>query len=383
MRHFRCTISICDAFAMSNFIQIFFKGLVLQSFLFISFAAPQTAADWSQPMQPCWEFSTGEMSSLSPAADNKERIFLPLSDGSLIALETASGKTLWRSEFGGEIVAQPLYLEGKIYVLSRISVEAFDKYIFRAVSSATGLTVSQKQLDLKKTERAFLSASENKLYIFSDEGEIHAFDRSDGTHLWTRNLSAEIASHPLVAENRLIIGTDDKKISFISGSDGVVLNVMVLESPTAGNLQYSAGNLFFGDQVGNVHAYRISENKILWKFRTGAGIVNTELIGENLLATSNDGFVYMLSQKSGDRIWKHRLAGRLIGKALLNHRFLLVQTLDGNVLPVLDSAKGRVVNRIRLADETYTVNGAAGGSEIIIIPTNKGLQAFANKCRSQ
>lgn len=367
---------------MNKFLHIFFRGLVLQSFLLISAVAPQTASDWSQPLQPCWQFKTDAMSVFPLVSDQAQTIFVPLSDGSLVALETLSGKILWRSEFGGEIVAPPLFSAGKIFLLSRTANAADETFIFRAVSSLTGLTVLQKTLALRSSLKAYILANDAYVYVFSEAGDIIALDKTSGSHVWTINLAARIKASPSVGSTDVLAATEDKKITIISASDGTVLKQFELETPAAGDLQTAAGILFFGDRLGSVSALRLAEKKSLWKFRTGAEIVDLAMIGSNLLVTSNDGFVYMLSQKSGDKIWKHRLAGRSIGRVLLNHKFLLVQNLDGDVLPVIDSARGKVVNQVRLAPESFTLNGAAGGENMLVIPSNTGLQAFANRCLS-
>src|ERR1700694_4590412 len=60
----------------------------------------------SQPLIVKWRYQSDQSSNLSPTAD-KTTVFLPLGGGTLIALNAADGKLLWRAEAGGELSASP------------------------------------------------------------------------------------------------------------------------------------------------------------------------------------------------------------------------------------------------------------------------------------
>jgi hypothetical protein len=357
--------------------------LALNGFLLTESAAPQDASDWSRPMRLCWRFATDEMSFFPNFFGAGRNSFLPLADGSLLAIETSSGKVIWRSEFGGSFAAAPILSDERIFLVTRVPFETSERYILRAVSPQTGLTIFQKDLALKKTEKFFLKNSEKLLYIFTDSGFVAAFDKTNGSKVFERDFKLNISATPLIKENKIFIGSEENKILILRADGAGAPETFETEFPVAGGMELADGRLFFGDRIGNIYAYSLSEREIQWKFRTGAALVDIIAVGENILAASNDGFVYMLSQKSGNRVWKQRLAGRFIGKILLNHRFLLVQTLDGDTLPVISAEKGKTVNNIRLLPDSYAINGAAGDETMIVIPTNRGLQAYANICAGQ
>src|SRR3979409_861020 len=56
----------------------------------------------SQPLIVKWRYQSDQSSNLSPAAD-KTTVFLPLAGGTLIALNAADGKLLWRFEAGCDL----------------------------------------------------------------------------------------------------------------------------------------------------------------------------------------------------------------------------------------------------------------------------------------
>jgi outer membrane protein assembly factor BamB len=118
----------------------------------------------------------------------------------------------------------------------------------------------------------------------------------------------------------------------------------------------------------------------LWKARTGAQIVDITEVSGNFLVSSNDGFVYLLAAKSGDRIWKRRLPGRLIGKPLIYNNFALLQTIDGTAALILDLNNGKLVNQILFNENVFSGGSALFLHRRVIIPTNKGLLAFGSEC---
>src|SRR6266404_7767839 len=74
----------------------------------------------SQPLIVKWRYQTDQISNLNPAAD-KTTVFLPLAAGTLIALNAADGKLIWRAEAGGEFSAAPASDDRSVYAATRYS----------------------------------------------------------------------------------------------------------------------------------------------------------------------------------------------------------------------------------------------------------------------
>src|SRR5687768_11412983 len=74
---------------------------------FVGHAAGQGLADLSKPIYVRWAYKTDSLTNLTPGVDS-ERIYLPLTNGSIISVSLANGKLSWRSEIGGVISASPV-----------------------------------------------------------------------------------------------------------------------------------------------------------------------------------------------------------------------------------------------------------------------------------
>lgn len=339
------------------------------------------AGDWNAPFQKCWEFETERLSLFPPLTDNRQTIFQILDDGTLMAIDAGSGRIIWRSRFGGEIVSNSFFEDNKLYLVNKIiDGEKDSEFIVRTVSAATGLTLWQKSLVLNEADKIYVSTSNNLIVIVSDTGQILLIDKAAGAEFWRRDFSTEITSVPFLFENKIFIGTVENKILGVSVSNGENVSKLDLPHAPTGNFFVSTETIVAGDRAGNVSAFRINDRKLLWKARTGAQIVDITEVSGNFLISSNDGFVYLLSARNGNRIWKRRLSGRPIGKPPVANNYALLQTIDGVAATVLDLGSGRTVNQILFGENVVSGGGAVSVSRHIVIPTSKGLLAFSSDC---
>ncbi len=70
----------------------------------------------------------------------------------------------------------------------------------------------------------------------------------------------------------------------------------------------SSGNVFFGSSVdGAIHALDLSSGQHQWSYHTGGPIRFAPVVWQDqVIAASDDGYLYALSAKSGEVIWKKR-----------------------------------------------------------------------------
>lgn len=342
------------------------------------------ASGWDVPFQKCWEFETTRMNAFPPQSDNRQTVFQALDDGTLTAIDATGGKTVWRSQFGGEIISNIFFEDNKLYLVNKIVDEKLpekvSEFVFRSVSAATGLTLWQKSLSLNDSSRIFVSANNNSIILASEPGQILFLDKATGAEIWRRDLQTAITAAPLLFENKVFLGTIENKITAFSAAGGESIFTLNLPNSPTGNLFVSTAAIVAGDRAGSLSAFRLADRKLLWKARAGAQIVDITEVSGNFLISSNDGFVYLLAARTGDRIWKKRLPGRLIGKPLVFQNFVLLQTVDGAGALILDLSSGKPVNQILFNDKVFSANSALMVQGHVIIPTNKGLAAFSSEC---
>jgi outer membrane protein assembly factor BamB len=235
-------------------------------------------------------------------------------------------------------------------------------------------TVSAGQ-ELKKI---YLLGNPEKLALVTDNGFFCLIDKTDGKVIVKKKLEYHITTVPFCRGEKIYFGTDDKKIVNLSLLDGhlfsetIVKSVPTIITPSDNDL------IYYGDNTGFVFAIREKNKKARWSAITGAAIADITILPEGLLVSSNDNFVYLLSGKSGDRIWKRRLNGRPSGKPLVRNETAVFSSAGSKEAVFLDLRKGKVVNQIYLKDDNYFIGNPLAGAEkgSVVFPTFKGLYAF-------
>jgi outer membrane protein assembly factor BamB len=343
---------------------------------------------WDSPFRLCWSFSIPEINSLSPATDHKKKIFLPLSEGGLLALDADSGKIVWRSSLGGAVFSQPVSDRDRLFLLNRVSDHLGTEFVLRAISSATGLTLWQRSLEFPaEPAEIFLAIDNETLLLVVDNGRLLAFQNATGTDLWHRELPAGINAEPLILNNGVVIGRKDGRVSVIdakTGADVFEYNFARLNGAENTVLAKNGARIFYGNRAGGIYSFRQSDQKLLWRARAGGQIASMAFVKDNLLVSSLDGFVYLLDSETGNRLWKKRLSGRPLGKTLLlddNHA--LVLTIDGNAAQILEILSGKVVNQIFLEEGLTVAGEAVLAGRKVLIPTVRGLSAYSADCSAQ
>jgi outer membrane protein assembly factor BamB len=339
----------------------------------------------NHPLKPCWQYSE-EIASPLQILDSTA--FFSLSDGTIEALDTTTGKMIWRSQYGGALIIPPTLVNGKLLVAHKTSgdkpgnKENDSQEIFlRLLSPTTGLTLWQKSLNFDPNLSRFFvffgnSASNSSSIILISDKSITALDKNNFSVLWTRNFSSSFSSF-LFAEDSIFVASGNK-LSAISTQTGTVLSQIQHDNSIVGKMNFLNGTIYFGDEAGKIFAYDTRKRKMLWKAITGASAVSIKAFERKVLVSSNDNFVYLLSAQNGDKVWKRRFPTKPINDLLVYEKFVIIETLDENKIYILSLETGEIKNQIEL-DSTPIVSPVVTPN-FLLIPTAKGLKAFANSC---
>ncbi len=201
--------------------------------------------------------------------------------------------------------------------------------------------------------------------------------KEDGNIIAEKKLGYNLATVPVRHREKIYFGSSDKKIVVLSALDGhpvaetIVKAIPTIVAPSDNDIVY------FGDKRGYVFALREPSKKMLWSSVTGAEISDMTIIPQGLLVSSNDNYIYLLSTKNGNRIWKRRLAGRAVGKPLVRDETGVFSSFGSNEAIFLNLRRGKVVNQFFIAGDNYFIGNPIVGTEAasIIFPTLRDFSA--------
>jgi outer membrane protein assembly factor BamB len=210
----------------------------------------------SQPLIVKWRYQTDQISNLTPAAD-KTTVFVPLAAGTLVALNAADGKLLWRAEAGGDFSAAPSTDERSVYAATRYSEP--DKGIIhgtlRALSKTTGVTLWMRTLPGPLA--GSLVAGEKALFGGSADGRVYAFDKRTGLTLWINQYAESFSSEPLLAGNLVYVGSETGTLFALDQATGKLVWQYRTHGAIPGPIAVANGIVYFGSGDGYVYAFRM------------------------------------------------------------------------------------------------------------------------------
>ena len=331
----------------------------------------------SQPLTVRWRYESNTL-NLTPAFD-KERVYLPLAGGTLVALTARDGRLFWRSDMGGELSASPIADETAIYVASQTTAPPNEPRrsggALRALSREGGVT--QWMTPLVTPLRGALAIGGGKVFAGGIDGRAYAFDKHTGGVLWSIPFPSPFAGQPVLKSGRVYFGSEDGTLLALDEATGRLLWRFRTKGAVRGPVAVDSENVYFGSGDGYVYSVSADRGRLKWRKRTGAGVEAVTLTGDMLLAASLDNFAYLLNNK-GTMLWKKQLPGRISSQPLTVEEAALFTPLSSSAAVVLSLKDGKQVNSLPTDEELTSAAAPILVGDAVILTTEHGLLAFAH-----
>jgi outer membrane protein assembly factor BamB len=341
-----------------------------------TFAKTDTEPLLSQPLTVRWRYESNVTLNLTPAFD-KERVYLPLAGGTIVALKASDGQLFWRSDMGGELSASPVADETSIYVASETTTLDGETRgsggALRALGREGGVT--QWMTPLVKPLRGALAVSGQKLFAGGSDGRAYAFDKRTGGVLWSIPFSSPFNGQPVLSNGRVYFGSEDGTLVALDEATGRVWWRYRTKGALHGAVAVTNDTVFFGSGDGYVYALSTDRGHLKWRKRTGGGVEAVTLAGDTLLAASLDNFAYSLNLK-GTMLWKKQLPGRISAQPLTVLDTVLFTPLASSVAVVLGLKDGKQLNSLATGEELTSSASPVIVGDAVILTTEHGLLAF-------
>ena len=335
---------------------------------------------FSQPLTARWQYATADTINFTPATFAGQ-VYLPLAAGRLVALRAADGQLLWQTDLGGEISAAAEADERGVYIATEtITQDGAQTYYratgaLRALSGKSGVTFWMRTLP--RPFSSALIANATTLFGGTTDGRVYAISKTNGEVKWQAQYTAPFASQPVLHNGRLYLGSEDGALLVLDEQRGNILWRYQTRGPLRGPVAIANQLVLFGSADGYVYALDDATGRLRWRARTGAGVQAVAATDEGLVVASLDNFVYLLSYRHGQRIWKRQLAGRIAAQPLTSTDSALFVPLGGDACVVLALRDGKTVNTLEVGPDGNTSASPIVAADVLLITTRHGLMAFA------
>lgn len=334
-----------------------------------------------RPLTVEWKSTFSDLSHSSPI-NFLDTVYQARANGDMFALQADSGRLIWRSEVGGQISIPPIADAGALYVASASAPVHTSSHpnssagVVRALGRLSGLTIWVRQTP--SPFRGSIELNEKALFGGTADGRLYAFEKETGELIWGPQQLLSPVSQLVLCNNRLIVGLESGFLLWLEQETGRTIWRYRTPTSPAAVAAFPSGIIFFGSTDGKLYAVAESAGGIrrLWHKRAGTGVQTISLSETGLLVTTSDNFVLFFSPKTGKRIWKRQLPGRLAGQPLVTSEGALFALVGEDACIALSLRDGRQINTIPLGEDNEVVAAPALAQQTLLIPTRKGLLAF-------
>jgi len=275
---------------------------------------------------------------MCPPSTAYGNLYVGTSDGHLRVIDERDGAELWNLKLGETICATPLIESQTAFVPAGNTLYAVTltnktiKWSFEAVGTLRASPVMYDDL----------------IYIGSDDKRIYALSEYTGELIWSLKLDDVVAASPSVAGLTLVIGTESGTLYGIHRTEGKERWRADLGSSISTAACISQSTTMVGTYGGRLYGLDLDDGAVLWEFPNAAGpaldpILTTPVTNSGLVYFGSDG-LYCLEVSNGLKVWFHQAGDTVRGSPAIVESYLVFGSYDG-LLRCLDKNTGKVVWR--------------------------------------
>lgn len=353
--------------------------LIVLTVMAVAAAVGQTVSTSEVTLLKCWSSPVEDGRALTVSGEN---IFVARG-GARVESISIDGQKLWSTELGGEIASNLIVGDGGLFLATSVVNGESDKNdgggTLRLLSKETGITGWTAKLP--EADTYSLGLGTESVVVVTGKGAIESFDLKTGAARWRRELAEGFVGEPRFNHENVYVASTANQVFTVALANGEIVAVTKLKfAPTA--VAEITGDVFAGDERGNLTSLG-NGAKAKWNFKSGGRISAIVEVGGNLLAASNDNFVYLVTGRNGGVAWKRRLDDRVSQIGLIDGKFVLVSGYEERGAQLLDIGSGKVAGQLSLAEDEFAIARPVSSGGKVFVLTNTGVYGYStsNSCQ--
>lgn len=330
-------------------------------------------------VRPAWTAKVGAVTEPTSLSVNGTTVTVASADGTVAAIDAASGRDLWRASAGGPIAAGVGSDGRTAAVVTRAN---------ELVALADGKAAWREKLPAVAYTAPFVAGG--RVFVLSADRSVSAFDGRTGRKLWTQQRPGE----PLVLRHAgVMLAVGDTLVVGLSGR-------LAGLDPLTGRVRWEAPVAIargvndverLVDLVGTVS--RVGDSVCARAFQAAVGCVDTArgavvwtrpasgaegLHGDDAMVfgTEADGKVIAWKRESGERAWVNELLRHRGLTAPLSLGRSVVVGDESGLVHMLARADGSPLNRIATDGSPIMAAPAVAGNTLVVLTRAGGVYGF-------
>jgi len=227
-------------------------------------------------------------------------IYAPNNDGTLYALNLATGEKQWSLPISKSLWGAPV-TDGKLIFLTSL-----DHFLY-AVDPGSQKIIWKIDLGGLSAGAAVLNADGTTLYVGSFASKVFAVNAADGSIRWTANTNASVWGSPVLSGSSLYAADVNGQVYSLGSTDGK--NAWPIVQPdgpiTASPLVRADGSVVVATESGSIYAFD-QTGKPIWNANIGGKIYTSLVASGDTMLVAPYGTETLLAavNKDGTILWK-------------------------------------------------------------------------------
>jgi outer membrane protein assembly factor BamB len=330
-------------------------------------------------VREAWTNRVGQVTQPMTINVSGTTVTVASSDGTVAAIDGATGRDLWRATVGGPIAAGA-GSDGQVAAVVTASNEL--------VALASGKQLWREKLSAVSYTPPFVAGG--RVFLLGADRSVSAFDGQSGRKLWTQTRPGEplVLRHAgvmLAVGNTLVVGLSGR----LAGLDPLTGRVL-WEAPIATPRGINDVERLV-DLVGTVS--RVGDSVCARAFQAAVGCVDTSrgmvvwtkaangaegLTGDGttVFGTEEDGRVTAWQRANGERAWQSdRLRYRTLTAPLLLGRSVVIGD-DSGMVHLLSRQDASPLNRLTPDGSAIMAAPVVAGNTLVVLTRNGGVFGY-------
>jgi len=271
-----------------------------------------------------WQFQTKSQVGESSPLVHGGLVYVGDLDGVFHAVDVSTGKARWTFKSEGEIKSSPNIAGDRIYFGS------YDQHLY-CLSAATGTLVWKYRTE--GPVHGTPAIDKGTVYISGCDETFRAIDAATGKQVYELPLGAYTGASAAVLDKGAYVGTFGNEVLGIDLARRAARWTYRHKSrsfPFYSSAALSADRVVLGGRDKLVHCLNSSTGKAAWTFLTKARVESSPVIvGNRVFVGSNDGVLYELDLVSGRKTWEFTAGAPLSASPAAAQGALVIGSQDG------------------------------------------------------
>ncbi len=294
-----------------------------------------TNGELPKPLRLRWTFQAKD-SIESSAAIFGSTVYVGSMDGSLYAVDLATGKLRWHYAASGPVQeSSPCVQNGTVYVGDLNG-------ILHAVDTASG---KAKWTFKAATEiKSSPNCSGNRIYFGSYDQNLYCLSAQTGSLIWKYATEGPVHATPAVDYGRVYVSGCDETFRAIDAETGKQIFAVALGAYAGASAAVLGQHAYVGTFGNEVLGIDLKARAIRWMYRhPGRSFPfysSAAVTTDRVVLGGRDRYVHCLERSTGKQIWTFPTRARVESSPLVNRNRVFVGSNDG-LLYELDLETGK------------------------------------------